>query len=80
MTTPAATALGLILASRDAANDAPIWTDNGATITRLAALAGVQVTYLHCDLTAQRSERRTVGGTDGQGATREGGAVTQKAG
>lgn len=63
-TTLATTALSMLRASRDAEHDAPIWTDHGATATRLAGTARVRVEYLHCDLTAQTCTRRVVGGVE----------------
>ena len=56
--TPAA-ALAALRASRD---DIPalVWHDNGRTVAQLAHAAGVTVTYIHCNLTAQTCERRTV--------------------
>lgn len=64
-TSPAATALHLLRASRDAEHDAPIWTDGGETVERLARTASVRVVYAHCDLTAQATEFRTVDGAAG---------------
>jgi len=58
--TTASTALHLLRASRDADHDAPIWADNGATVRRLAASAGVRVEYVHVNLTALTTERRVV--------------------
>ena len=58
--TTASTALHLLRASRDADHDAPIWSDNGATVRRLAASAGVRVEYVHVNLTALTTEYRTV--------------------
>ncbi len=55
--TPADTALSLLRESRDGAR---IFTDNGATVTRLARTAGVRVVYAHVDLTALTTEYRTV--------------------
>ena len=66
--TLAATALATLRASRDDDHDAPIWHDNGRSSTRLARLAGVRVEYVHCDLTAQATERRTVDGAEGVSA------------
>ena len=60
--TPADTALALLRESRDGAR---IFTDNGATVVRLAREARVTVTFLHCDLTALTTERRTVEGGRG---------------
>ena len=64
--TPADTALSLLRESRDGGR---IFTDNGATVTRLAREAGVTVTFLHVNLTTLTTELRTVegeGGEDGQ--------------
>jgi len=64
--TPADTALALLRESRDGAR---IFTDDGATVTRLAREAGVTVTFLHVNLTTLTTELRTVegeGGEDGQ--------------
>lgn len=64
--TPADTALALLRESRDGAR---IFTDNGATVTRLARDAGVTVTYVHVNLSALTTELRPVegkGGEDGQ--------------
>ena len=58
--TTASTALHLLCASRDADHDAPIWADNGATVRRLAASAGVTVRYVHVDLSSLTTEYRTV--------------------
>ena len=55
--TPADTALALLRESRDGAR---IFTDNGKTVTRLARTAGVTVTYVHVNLSALTTERRTV--------------------
>ena len=60
--TPADTALSLLRESRDGAR---IFTDNGATVTRLAREAGVTVTFVHVDLSALTTERRVV---EGEGA------------
>lgn len=56
--TPADTALALLRESRDGGR---IFTDNGATVARLARLANVTVTYAHVDLTALTTEYRTAG-------------------
>ena len=66
--TTASTALHLLRASRDADHDAPIWADNGATVTRLAREAGVMVTFVHVNLSALTTERRVV---EGKGANDE---------
>ena len=63
--TPADTALALLRESRDGGR---IFTDNGATVTRLAQTAGVTVTYVHCDLTTLTTERRVVEGKGGEDA------------
>ena len=55
-----AEALARLRASRDADHDAPVWSDDGATVTRLAQEAGVTVTFLHVNLSALTTERRTV--------------------
>ena len=60
--TPADTALSLLRESRDGAR---IFTDNGATVTRLAREAGVTVTFVHVDLSALTTEWRVV---EGKGA------------
>ena len=57
--TPRDTALSLLRESRDGAR---IFTDNGATVTRLAREAGVTVTFLHVNLTTLTTELRTVEG------------------
>jgi len=67
--TTASTALHLLLASRDADHDAPIWGDDGRSVRMLAEAAGVTVTYVHVNLSALTTERRVVegkGGEDGQ--------------
>ena len=51
------TALSLLRESRD---EGRIFTDDGATITRLAQAAGVRVEYVRVDLRALTCERRTV--------------------
>ena len=61
--TPADTALALLRESRDGAR---IFTDNGATVTRLAQEAGVTVTYVHVNLSALMTERRVVEGKGGE--------------
>lgn len=64
--TPADTALALLRESRDGGR---IFTDNGATVTRLARTAGARVEYVHVNLSALTVERRVVewkGGEDGQ--------------
>ena len=64
--TTADTALALLRESRDGGR---IFTDDGATVTRLAQEAGVTVTYVHVNLGALTTERRVVegkGGEDGQ--------------
>ena len=60
--TPADTALALLRESRDGPR---IFTDNGATVARLAREAGVTVTFVHVDLSALTTERRVV---EGKGA------------
>lgn len=55
-----ADALAALRASASAVADAPIWHDNGRSVTRLARLAGVRVEYVHVDLAKQVSERRIV--------------------
>ena len=57
--TPADTALALLRESRDGGR---IFTDNGATVTRLAQEAGVTVTYVHVNLSALSTEWRVVEG------------------
>ena len=57
--TPADTALSLLRESRDGPR---IFTDNGATVTRLAREAGVRVEYVHVNLSALTTERREVEG------------------
>ena len=59
MTTPADTALALLRESRDGLR---IFTDDGATVTRLAQEAGVTVTYIHVNLTTLTTKRRVVEG------------------
>lgn len=61
--TPADTALALLRESRDGGR---IFTDNGATVTRLAREAGVTVTFLHVNLTTLTTELRTVEGEGGE--------------
>ena len=63
--TPADTALALLRESRDGGR---IFTDNGATVTRLAREAGVTVTFVHCDLTTLTTEWRVVEGKGGEDA------------
>ena len=65
--TPADTALALLRESRDGAR---IFTDNGATVTRLAREAGVTVTFVHCDLTTLTTEWRVVEGKGGEDDSR----------
>ena len=60
--TAALTELALLRASRDAEHEAPIWPDGGRTVRQLTQTAGVRVTYVHVDLTAQTTEYRTVEG------------------
>ena len=55
-----AEALTRLRASRDADHDAPIWGDDGRSVRMLAEAAGVRVEYVHCNLTALTTERRTV--------------------
>ena len=59
MTRPADTALSLLRESRDGPR---IFTDDGATVTRLAQTAGVRVEYVHVNLSALTTERRVVEG------------------
>ena len=54
----------ILRASATAEHDAPIWDDNGRTVTQLAHLAGVQVTYVRVDLTQREWEYRTVEATE----------------
>ena len=64
-----AEALARLRASRDADHDAPIWGDDGRSVRMLAEAAGVRVEYVHCNLTALTTERRTVepkGANDGR--------------
>ena len=63
MTRPADTALALLRESRDGTR---IFTDDGATVRRLAREAGVTVTFVHVDLTALTTERRVVEGKGGE--------------
>ena len=56
----ASEALARLRASRDADHDAPIWGDDGRSVRMLAEAAGVRVEYVHCDLAALTTERRTV--------------------
>ena len=53
-------ALARLRASRDGERDAPIWGDNGRSVRMLAEAAGVTVTYVHVNLSALTTERRTV--------------------
>ena len=55
-----AEALARLRESRDADHDAPIWGDNGRSARMLAEAAGVTVTYVHVNLSALTTERRTV--------------------
>ena len=57
--TPADTALALLRESRDGGR---IFTDNGATVRRLAREAGATVTFVHVNLSALTTERRVVEG------------------
>ena len=57
--TTADTALALLRESRDGGR---IFTDDGATVTRLARTAGVTVIFVHVNLTALTTERRVVEG------------------
>ena len=61
--TPADAALALLSECSDGAR---IFTDNGATVTRLAQEAGVTVTYVHVNLSALMTERRVVEGKGGE--------------
>ena len=54
-------ALRTLRQSRDAERDAAIWHDDGCTIARLAALAGVRVEFVTVDLRTLTTQRRTVG-------------------
>ena len=63
--TPADTALALL---RESSDGARIFTDDGATVRRLAQEAGVTVTYVHVNLSALMTERRVV---EGKGANDE---------
>ena len=63
MTRPADTAFALLRESRDGVH---IFTDNGATVRRLAQEAGVTVTYVHVNLSALMTERRVVEGKGGE--------------
>ena len=54
-----AEALALLRESRDGLR---IFTDDGATVTRLAQEAGVTVTYIHVNLTTLTTKRRVVEG------------------
>ena len=53
-------AMAILLDSRDAEHDAPIWHDDGATVTRLARTARVVVTFATVDLTEMETIYRTV--------------------
>ena len=57
--TPADTALALL---RESSDGARIFTDDGATVRRLAQEAGVTVTYIHVNLTTLTTKRRVVEG------------------
>ena len=57
--TPADAALSLLRESRDGAR---IFGDNGRTVERLARDAAVRVVYVHVDLRALTTERRTIEG------------------
>ena len=57
--TPAETALSLLRESRDGAR---IFTDDVRTVERLARDAAVRVVYVHVDLRALTTERRTIEG------------------
>lgn len=57
-----AEALSALLESRDAEHDAPVWADGGRTITHLARVAGVRVTFAHCDLRELTTTYRTIDG------------------
>lgn len=59
-----AEALARLRDSRDAEHDAPVWGDRGRSVAMLARAAGVRVVFVHCDLTAQTVERRTVDGRE----------------
>ena len=61
--TPADTALALLRESRDGGR---IFTDDGATVTRLAHAAGVTVIYIHVNLSSLMTERRVVEGKGGE--------------
>ena len=61
--TTADTALALLRESRDGGR---IFTDNGATVRRLAHTAGVTVIFVHVDLSALTTERRVVEGKGGE--------------
>jgi hypothetical protein len=50
----------MLRASRDG-EPAAIWHDNGESVQALANTAGVRVTFVHVDLTAQTTEYRTAG-------------------
>lgn len=61
----ASEALARLRASRDADHDAPIWADNGRSVAMLAEAAGVTVTYVHVNLSALTTERRTINPKEG---------------
>jgi hypothetical protein len=59
------TALMALQHSRDAEQGGLCWNDDGATVTALARLAGVQVQYVHVELGhAMTVEYRTVNGQE----------------
>ena len=53
-------AMALLRQSRDAEHNAPIWHDDGQTVTQLAQLAGTTVTYATVDLTEMETIYTTV--------------------
>jgi hypothetical protein len=55
-----AEALAILRASANAEHDAPIWNDDGRTITQLAHEVGWRVAFVHVDLTERTTELRTV--------------------
>lgn len=55
-----AEAMALLRQSRDAEHNAPIWDDDGDTVTKLAQLAGTTVTYATVDLTEMETIYTTV--------------------
>ena len=57
----AAEALRTLRQSRDAERDAAIWHDDGRSIAHLAAVAGVRVEYVTCDLRTLTTQRREAG-------------------